>query len=534
MKPQQTKPEPEPRADVEVGDHLYVHHQGQPCTGVVRAHGRHGVTVRIGSKDHKVHWGRVLGHKSRIAQRYSVVDQGVDGMLVEDAQGRRRFIGVPNESKEDPMIAKSLGAQRPVLLFRKSMPPRPGLQQQQITDKNGVQSKRWMRVDAGAAPAQKGQHVGFENGEHKGHGQVTASGRDGVTVRDGAGGDHRIPHGKVTHHWQGDGAPDASPHDQPAGDGDAGAQGAPADANNDSGEPASADDISRALFNTSEIDKLPKTVDQPAHSWEELETKAKVGLKEYTKLLDGVAKQLGLVTGKRPESLDFAQENENEKAAKEGRKPVDLSETDYMLPEHWDDDRGYLFMGPLKGKARAEEKVEKDYDGDWSQLRDMVRATIAVPSLLQVPKVLADLKAAGLELAQQPKNNLVKPLPGGYRDVNLILLLPNGMLAEMQVHVKPMTLAKEKGHKPYEVTRSIEAKYKKDGVKTPKEEWSEEDRAAHGKAMSEQEKIYGPAWDKATAGIGARKKEAEKQPLAKSSFPSKIVLWKFAGERDGK
>lgn len=215
FKPPKPQKEPEAKPGVEIGDELYVHHGGQPCTGKVAAHGRHGVTVEIGGKHHPVRWDKVLGHKKRAAQRYNIVDQGEDGMLVEDGQGRRRFIGVPNDSKEDPMVAKSLDPRRPVLLF-KAQPSTyvggPGLQKKQITDKNGVQTTRWVSTDAGGPPAQKGQHVGFENGQHRGHGQVVAAGQHGVTVRDPAGGEHRVHHEKITHHWKGEGQPDASPH----------------------------------------------------------------------------------------------------------------------------------------------------------------------------------------------------------------------------------------------------------------------------------------------------------------------------------
>ena len=38
-KPQPPKDAPEPKPGVELGDYLYVHHQGQPCTGKVLAHG---------------------------------------------------------------------------------------------------------------------------------------------------------------------------------------------------------------------------------------------------------------------------------------------------------------------------------------------------------------------------------------------------------------------------------------------------------------------------------------------------------------
>lgn len=515
FKPQKQK-EPEPRGDVEAGDHLYVHHQGQPCTGKVVCHGRHGVTVEIGGQHHKVRWDKVLGHKQRIPQRYTIVDQGDDGMLVEDENGRRRFIATPNESKDDPMVAKSFAA-RPVLLFKKSTPSSyvggPGLQKKQITDKNGVQTTKWVSVDRNGPPAQKGQHIGFENGEHKGHGEVTAAGKDGVTVKDSAGGEHRVHHDKITHHWQGEGAPDHSPHEAPQQEQKPERQ--TPDMHN------GAEEIAHALFDTSELDKLAVKVDQPVSSWDELEEKGKEGLEQYKDMLGKVAQSLGLETGKRPQSLDHAVHEEERKAKEEGRSPKALKEADYMLPEHWDNDKGFLFMGPLKGKDRAEEKVRTDYKGDWSQLRDMVRATIAVPAVTQIPRVLAELKAAGIHLAQKPKNNLVKPLPGGYRDLNMIVKLPNGLLAELQVHVKPMTLAKEKGHKDYETTRSIEAKYKEKGLDKDKSKWSPEDREAHAAAMAKQEKIYGEAWDRAT--------NTGSSNLTKSVTAPIMVLWNFKG-----
>jgi len=523
------RPEPEPRHDVEVGDHLYVHHRGQPRTGLVKAHGKHGVTVEIDGGHHPVRWDKVLGHKTRALQKYAVVDQGEDGMLVEDKSGRRRFVAIPNESKEDPMVAKSMGHTRPVMLFMKASAPgtyagAPGLQKKVITDKNGVQTTKWVSTDQGSPPAQRGQHVGFANGEHKGHGEVTASGKDGVRVRDSAGGQHLVTHDKITHHWGGEGKPDASPH-QETQPNQVDAPGTPKPA------PDGAEGIARALFDTSELDKLPTKVNQPVQSWDELKSKGEEGLKQYSDMLSKVAQNLGLVTGKRPQSLDHAQHEEKINAEKEGRNPADLSDTDYMLPEHWDDDRGYLFMGPLKGEKRAKEKVAQDYDGDWSQLRDMVRATIAVPGVTQIPKVLAELKAAGIELAQKPKNNLVKPLPGGYRDINMIMRLPNGMLAEMQVHVKPMTLAKEKGHKPYETTRSIEGKYRENGVGSDTSKWDAKDRETHAAAMKEQESLYGDAWEKAKAG--EKQQQNESSNLTKSMPTPRMILWNLKGRENG-
>lgn len=476
FKPNQQPEQAKPRGDVEVGDHLYVHHQGQPCTGRVVAHGRHGVTVELDGKHHPVKWDKVLGHKQRVPQRYNVIDHGEDGMLVEDAHGRRRFIGTPNESKEDPMIAKSL-AQRPVLLFMKSEPggatPRPGLTKKVITDKRGVQTTKWVKVDKGGPPAQRGQHIGFENGEHRGHGEVVAAGQHGVTVKDTAGGEHRVHHDKITHHWGGDGVPDVSPHeDKPA------ATPAPA-----------------KLFTEEDLARLPDKVNQPAKSWEELVEKGTEGLGQFREQLGKVAQVMGLQSGKKPEDI---------------------------TPDEWESDKGFLFLAPLKGEKRAKEKVEADYGGDWSQLRDIVRATISVPGMANVTEALSHLKSVGIELAQKPKDRFSKPTDEGYRDLMTIVKLPNGMLAELQIHVKAMTLAKEKGHKDYEVTRSLVAKH----GEPPSDKWPPEDKQKFEQAVQAQRELYDTVWAKASgSGDKATPDTAGgEQPMQKAVTSSKMIM----------
>ena len=224
MKPKLQKPqEPEPRGDVEVGDHIYVHHQGQPCTGVVQAHGRHGCTIAIDGQHHKVKWDKVLGHKKRAPLRYDVLEHGEDGMLVKDASGRRRFVKVPPEARDVADLAKSLMApgalhyteeitmknrEREVVLLFKA------LQQgnrQPDTDERKPGGDGWSERAPGAGAAQAGQHVAFKNGEHRGHGAVAASGEHGVTVRDQKGGEHRGRHEQVTREWRGEGEPDKAP-----------------------------------------------------------------------------------------------------------------------------------------------------------------------------------------------------------------------------------------------------------------------------------------------------------------------------------
>lgn len=465
--------EPEPKPGVEVGDHLYVHHKGQPHTGQVKAHGRHGVTVDIEGEHHKVKWEHVLGHKKRALQRYEVVDQGEDGMLVKDGTGQRRFIATPNESKEDPMVAKSLGHTRPVMLFMKAAgaPPGPGLQKKQITDKNGVQTTKWVSADQGSPPAQRGQHVGFKNGEHSGHGEVTASGQHGVTVKDQAGGEHRVLHEKVTHHWGGEGAPTESPHaEQPAGSKPDG-----------------------ALFDPSHIESLPDKVNQPVQSWEELVEKGTEGLEHFKGMMGKVGQAMGLKSGMKPEAL---------------------------TPEDWASEDGFMFIAPLKGAKRAAEKCKADYGGDWSQLRDIVRGTISVPTMGHIKQAIEHMKAAGLEIAQKPKNRFDKPTAEGYRDLMTFVKLPNGMVAELQLHVKQMTLAKEKGHKDYEITRTLQGKY---GEGEPSDKWSDEDHTKFYEALNSQKEIYVSAWA-AASGEGEKTPENQQKALIKSDQKPTIQL----------
>ena len=158
----------------------------------------------------------------------------------------------------------------------------------------------------------------------------------------------------------------------------------------------------------------------------------------------------------------------------------------------WTAPGGMLFIAPVKGKKRAAEKVEQDYGGDWSQLLDPVRCSIAVDSYDDLKAALGALQKGGLKLARQPKDRFAKPLDCGYRDLMLNVTLPNGLIGEVQLHVKPMLAAKEAGHAHYEVERSLVGK----GV----ENWTDEDKAKVEQAHAAQVKIYGDAWTQAMGG----------------------------------
>ncbi|ATI15652.1 hypothetical protein [Bordetella phage vB_BbrM_PHB04] len=484
-KPQQ---EPERVPGVEIGDHVYFQHGDGPRAGCVRAHGKHGCTVDCDGEDHRVPWGKVLGHKKRAAQRYTILDEGEDGMIVEDAAGQRRYLSIPPDADEDKLVTKSLGADGRVLLFFKAdnhdMPPanRAGLTRKQIVDRTGRKQTKWVRTDkgqpaqrkpaahedpaaAGAPRAKPGDKVRFKAGDFEGEGEIVGEpGADGAHVKDASGRVHQVRWSEIAD--QGAAAP------------------APA---NDSG----------ALFTADELAKLPAKVNQPVKSWEELVEKGTEGLGQFREQLGKVAQVMGLQSGKKPDDI---------------------------TPEEWESDTGFLFIAPLKGEKRAKEKVEADYDGDWSQLRDIVRATISVPSMGSVKQALGHLRDAGIELAQKPKDRFAKPTDEGYRDLMTIVKLPNGMLAELQIHVKAMTLAKEEGHEHYNVSRSLQAKY---GEAEPGDKWSDEDHRKFYEALKAQKEIYDTAWSKASgagqSGVDG-KQQQDHVPLQKAAPFSKMIM----------
>ena len=488
-KPPAPRAEPEPKPGVEVGDEIYIHHKGQPCTGRVKAHGRHGVTVDVAGAAAQVKWEHVLGHKKRALQRYAVVDQGEDGMLVQDGTGRRRYVATPNDAKEDPMVAKSFT--RPVMLFAKASAPgtyagAPGLQKKQITDKRGVQTTKWVKTDQGSPPAQRGQHVGFQNGAHRGHGQVTASGKHGVTVRDAEGGDHRVHHEKVTHHWGGDDKPDASPHTGEA-------PAAPA-----------APSANKPFFDDADTKDLPdpkKFRHTAFNSWEEAEAKAPEARDQFHAILKGLGQKLGI---EEPQGGP-----------------------DAMTPAMLGNDSRYMFMGPLKKQDKSTKKVLSDYGGDWGGLKDLVRATVAVKTVDDVHSLLAGLKEAGVKMLQRPKDNMTAGTPDGYRDINLIMAAPNGMPVELQVQVKAITRAKSEGHEFYNENIAIEQRNK--GKALP--DWSEKDRQEFANNRAQQNKIYGKAWGEATGVPYVDPMERndagkQQQPLQKSAASNMIMFFK--------
>lgn len=82
-------------------DEVYFHHRGEPKSGKVLCAGKHGCTVDCGGEQHKLKWEHLAGHKKRTPQRYTVVEEGEDGLIVQDASGKRRLVSIPPEARAE-------------------------------------------------------------------------------------------------------------------------------------------------------------------------------------------------------------------------------------------------------------------------------------------------------------------------------------------------------------------------------------------------------------------------------------------------
>ncbi|EFK05522.1 conserved hypothetical protein [delta proteobacterium NaphS2] len=114
--------------------------------------------------------------------------------------------------------------------------------------------------------------------------------------------------------------------------------------------------------------------------------------------------------------------------------------------------------GGLKGRKRAEEKIEVELGGDASQLMDITRSSIAYDTVDQVYGALTYILRQGYEVVRL-KDRALEPLPSGFWDIHLNLCMPNGHIAELQLHLKAIqAYSNGPGHRLYEKIRTMESR----------------------------------------------------------------------------
>ena len=183
---------------VRKGDHIYFRDGENVMHGRVRACGNHGATIQSEAGTHRVTWDRVMGHKRRAKVDMKVVDQGEDGAIVEDQDGRRFFLrslDEPQNEGEEPMH-KSLPAGAVLALFVKALPAAKGQKPAEKPEKGQHAAEKPDRANAkaGGFPHDHGAPVRFKAGTLHGRGKIIARGRDGAVVEDAEKRRHQV-------HW---------------------------------------------------------------------------------------------------------------------------------------------------------------------------------------------------------------------------------------------------------------------------------------------------------------------------------------------
>ncbi|EAS66347.1 phosphoribosylglycinamide formyltransferase [Photobacterium angustum] len=110
----------------------------------------------------------------------------------------------------------------------------------------------------------------------------------------------------------------------------------------------------------------------------------------------------------------------------------------------------------VKSMARAQHKIETELNGQTNKITDIARASLVandVSSLVQSFELLSkEATIVGV------KNRFKKPTASGYRDLNVLVELPQSkIIAEVQLHLKDISDVKNgKEHDIYEQIQKIE------------------------------------------------------------------------------
>ncbi|KMV31383.1 phosphoribosylglycinamide formyltransferase [Photobacterium swingsii] len=143
----------------------------------------------------------------------------------------------------------------------------------------------------------------------------------------------------------------------------------------------------------------------------------------------------------------------------------------------------------VKSEARAQKKVATELQGDASRITDLARGSIVaddIPSLVQAFELMnKEVTVVAV------KNRFKKPTASGYRDLKMLVQLPEtNIIAEVQLHLKGISDIKNGAeHEIYEKIQKIERK----GLEQERE-LSEFELAQIKQLRSESQELYQDAW----------------------------------------
>lgn len=126
-----------------------------------------------------------------------------------------------------------------------------------------------------------------------------------------------------------------------------------------------------------------------------------------------------------------------------------------------------VLLAPLKTIGRAAVKLVNDEKFDVDGIKDLLRSTVVVSKLTDAQKVIDEIskrfkimRIKNRSMTDLHGHNLKdedRMRFGGYADVLVNVIMPNGTVAEIQINTPLMSAAKsEDGHKLYEIYRDLD------------------------------------------------------------------------------
>ncbi|MCC4832777.1 RelA/SpoT domain-containing protein [Shewanella sp. 10N.7] len=139
------------------------------------------------------------------------------------------------------------------------------------------------------------------------------------------------------------------------------------------------------------------------------------------------------------------------------RAPLAQTELSNLLNNISQESHTHILMPEIKSYQRAQQKIERKFNGDASFITDIARATLVaddVETLMRSYDALAETTEV-----VQVKNRFADPKASGYRDLNLLVKLPQTkMIVEVQLHLSKIAEIKSgPEHQVYEQIQHIEA-----------------------------------------------------------------------------
>jgi hypothetical protein len=151
----------------------------------------------------------------------------------------------------------------------------------------------------------------------------------------------------------------------------------------------------------------------------------------------------------------------------------------------------YIYSSGVKSKQRARDKIATKYTGHSEKITDLARTSMVaqdIPALINVFELL-EKNTQLLRI----KNRFVTPNPSGYRDLSLLVRLPeSGIIAEVQLHLEAFSVIKNgKEHDNYELIQQMQRLQLSENRGL-----SDIEQASIYKLRKESQRMYQQAWER--------------------------------------